>query len=72
MHSTIPKGPDGAPFAGAAMSPTALYSNTALCFDGKGAFSLVQVDATGAATFLREPSSGGSVGNKLVTMETHL
>lgn len=40
-------GPDGAGSAGLAASPRALANNTALCFDGGGRMSLVQLGALG-------------------------
>lgn len=64
-------GPDGAPFCGASMSPRALSSNTALAFDGKGHFSVVQIDDAGTATYLKPPSSGGSDGNNLITIDVN-
>ena len=55
-------GPSGAPVAGARMDPRALWQNTALCFDGKGSFSLVQVDASGSVTYLHKSSPTPGVG----------
>ena len=55
-------GPSGAPVAGARMDPRGLYSNTALCFDGKGSFSVIQVDQVGSVTYLAEPSPTPGAG----------
>ena len=62
-------GPDGAPFAGAKLAPSALHSNTALCFDGVGSFAVVALDAAGAAKELVAPSAGGGTSGEQMKIE---
>ena len=62
-------GPAGAPVAGAHMDPRALYSNTALCFDGKGLFSVIQVNGAGSVTYLHKPSPTPGAGGGPIRIE---
>ena len=62
-------GPDGAPFAGAKLAPSALHSNTALCFDGAGRYAVVTVDAAGVTKELKVQSAGGGTSGEQIRIE---
>jgi hypothetical protein len=49
----------GAPFADGVMHPSSLSQNTALCLDGRGHYSLVQINATGGVKVLKPPTPFG-------------